>query len=437
MKTPNKTNHATNHNNKHAEPERVYVKEKKRPAPTKFIEIEHLDKIGECAVYYGFTPIKSPAIEKTDLDAAKGLSEHDYLDDETNNHAKLPLRVEEKIAIVRKYQEEDWIQKPQPIMLYLKDPCRGALKKSAYHRYADLEILGASGPIAEATLIQAGRAILAEEGYEKTKVEVNSVGDRESMSKWSRELTSYYRKNINEMTPDMRQLFKKDPFELLSSHDEAAKKLNEHAPRSMDFLSEESRRHLEEVLEYLETLGVPYIINNSLIGNRSYCTETIFVIVNDDADTAKKADQRILAVGVRYNGLAKRLGMKKDIQGVGLSLIIKGNKAALRELLKKVKRPIASFVQLGIESKLMALMIVEKLRKAGIPLHLSLAKDRLGAQVSSIEKHHTPYVIVMGKKEAMEKSAIVRKVDTYSQEVVPIEQLSEHMKKIEKDYWNK
>lgn len=431
------THGTTNTHNHHNEP-KVYVREKKRPAPTKFMEMEHLDKIGEVAVCYGFSPVKSPAIEKVDLDAAKGLSDHDYMDDETEQHAKMPLRVEEKIALIRKYQEEDWLQKPQPCMIYLKDPCRGSpSKKSGYYRYADLEILGASGPIAEATLIQAGRAILSEEGYEKTKVEVNSVGDRESMAKWSRELTNYYRKNINEMTPEVRQMFKRDPFELLTSHDEAAKKLNEHAPRSMDFLSEESRRHLEEVLEYLEALNIPYAMNNSLIGNRSYCTETIFVIVNDDAEAVKKADQKILAFGVRYNGLAKRLGMKKDIQGVGLSLVIKGNKSALREVIKKVKRPIASFVQLGIESKLLSLMIVEQLRKAGIPLHLSLAKDRLGAQVSAIEKHHTPYVIVMGKKEAMEKSAIVRKVDTYSQEVVPIHGLSEHMKKIEKEYWKK
>ena len=143
----------------------IYRTEKKRPIPTKFFAIEHLDKIGETAVYYGFTPIKSPVIEKADLEAAKGIVEGDFVDDETDRHGKLPLRVEEKIALIRKYENEDWNSKPQPVMLYLKDPCRGAVKKTGCHRYADLEILGFSGPIAEATLIQAGRAMLAEEGY--------------------------------------------------------------------------------------------------------------------------------------------------------------------------------------------------------------------------------------------------------------------------------
>lgn len=406
-----------------------------RAAASKFLPTEHLDKIGEVAVYYGFSPIKSPAIGKADLDAAKGILESDFVDDETEDHGRLPLRVEEKIALIRTYETEKWQDRSQPVLLYLKDPHRGAMKRAGCHRYADLEIMGTSGAIAEATLIQTGRAMLAEEGYANTAVEINSVGDRDSITRFSRELTGYYRKHVNEMSPECRQILKRDPFELLSNRDPACKALNEHAPRSMDFLSETSRRHLEEVLEYLEALNVPYVIANSLIGNRSYCTETIFTIVA--AGDVVKSSAHILAIGVRYNGLAKRLELRRDIQGVGLSLLIKGNNKKLRDAVKKIKRPVASFVQLGNESKLACLDIVERLRQAKIPLYLSLAKDRLGAQVSSVERYHTPYVIVMGKKEAMDKAVIVRKIDTYSQDVVPLDKLTDYMKKVEKNHWGK
>jgi histidyl-tRNA synthetase len=419
---------------------------KKGDGASKTMAVEHLDKIGEIAVYYGFTPMKSPAIVKADIEAGKGIIEDDFVDDETEHHGKLPLSVEEKIALIRSYHELDWNSLPQPVLMYFKDPCRhacrqegGAIKKNGGHRYADLEILGSSGPIAEAVLIQTGRMMLAEEGYADARVEINSLGDRDSLARFGRELVAYYRKNINEMTPECRQLLKRDPFELLASRDEACKALNEHAPRAMDFLSEASRHHLEEVLEYLEALKIPYAVNNGLIGNRSYCTETIFTIIDAAGPAAKDAPSRqhILALGLRYNGLAKRLNVKKDIQGVGLSLLIKNGSKGLRDTLKKIKRPIASFVQLGLESKLLSLDIVEQLRQAKIPLQLSLAKDRLGAQVSTVEKYHTPYVIVVGKKEAMDKTAIVRRVDTYSQETVPLADLPEHMKKIEKQYWGK
>ncbi len=412
-------------------------KNKQKAADSKFIPSEHLDKIGEVAVYYGFTPMKSPSVTKGDIEASKDILDGDYIDDETDRHGRLPLHAEEKIAIVRSYHELEMHAQPQPVMLYFKDPCRGSIRKGGFPRYADLEILGSSGSIAEATLIQASRAMLAEEGYAETAVEINSIGDKESIARFSRELTAYYRKHINDMSSESRQLFKQDPFELLASREESAKTLNAGAPRSMDFLSETSRRHLEEVLEYLETLKIPYAINNSLLGNRKYCTETVFSVVNAAAADKKPASRHVLAIGVRYNGLAKRLNMKRDIQGVGISLLINEGKSGLRKPVTKVKRPIASFVQLGLESKLLSLEVIEKLRQAKIPLYLSLAKDRLGAQVSSVEKYHTPYVIVMGKKEAVERTAIVRKNDTHSQDIVPIDDLPKYMKKVEAQYFKK
>jgi hypothetical protein len=50
-------------------------KKNKKKGDGRFITYEHLDKIGEIAVYYGFRPTKSPTIIKSDLDAAKGTVE--------------------------------------------------------------------------------------------------------------------------------------------------------------------------------------------------------------------------------------------------------------------------------------------------------------------------------------------------------------------------
>jgi histidyl-tRNA synthetase len=109
----------------------------------------------------------------------------------------------------------------------------------------------------------------------------------------------------------------------------------------------------------------------------------------------------------------------------------------LRKAVYKSKRPIASFVQLGLESKLISLEVIEKLRQVKIPLYLSLAKDRLGAQVSSVERYHTPYVIVMGKKEAVDRTAIVRETETHCQNIVPIDDLPAYMKKMEAHHFKK
>lgn len=41
----------------------------------------------------------------------------------------------------------------------------------------------------------------------------------------------------------------------------------------------------------------------------------------------------------------------------------------------------------------------------------------------------------MGKKEAVEKSVIVRHTDTHAQDTVPLDQLAKYMKKLEQQYW--
>jgi histidyl-tRNA synthetase len=414
---------------------------KNKKTDGRFIEHDHLDKVGEIALHYGFHPSKSPEIKKVDIDHAKSLLEGDFIDDD-ENHNHLPLHVEEKVALLRMYTEGNMQNMSQPVMFYFKDPFKknsqampAALKKmgSGYHRYADLEIIGASKSIAEATLIHTARTILAEEGYKNISVEINSIGDKDSIAKFTRDLTAYYRKNINDMHAECRQLLKKDPFALLSCTEEKCRKINDDAPKSVTFLSEASRNHFKEVLEYLETLDIPYHINNSLIGNRKYCTETIFTIMDQDhvaGNHAAGKGHRILAVGVRYDGLAKKMALKREVQGVGLSFLIKNNHADLRKDVKKTRKPQISFVQLGFESKLLSLGVLELLREAKIAVYQSLAKDRLGAQVSMIEKNHIPYTIIMGQKEALEKSVIVRDTETHAQESVPLEDLAAYMRKL-------
>lgn len=409
---------------------------KKNTPPTSHIIHEHLDKIGEIPLYYGFSPKKSPDIKKVDIDNAKSLLDSDFIEDDEGDHERLPLHVEEKITLLRMYQEEALFEQPQPVMYYFKEPFKGsaALRKlnpSSYHRYADLEIIGNSGSIAEATLIQTAKMILNEEGYTNIAVEINSIGDKDSLARFTRELTNYYRKHVNDMHAECRQLLKHDAFELLMCTNEKCVAMNMNAPKSMNYLTETSRIHFQEVLEYMEKLGIPYRINHHLVGNRKYCTETVFSIINLD-HTKKDKEHKIVAVGVRYDGLSKKIGFKREVQGVGLSLLVKGNHVDLRKDLKKTKRPFASYVQLGFESKLLSLSVIELLRMAKIPLHLSLAKDRLGAQVSLIEKNHIPYTLIMGKKEAMEKSVIVRDTETHAQETILLEDLPSYMKKLEK-----
>jgi histidyl-tRNA synthetase len=400
-----------------------------KSAIPKYVSYDHLDQVAKTALFYGFTPLAQLHIHPNDSVEAKKISEGEIVVDSDNHEEGATLRLEEKISLLHLYEREKMWTLSQPVLFYFKKPFIGDRRKpNQKESHHGLEIIGTDKSIAEAILIQTSLAILRDAGETELHVEINSIGDKESLARFTREVTAYYRKHINDLPAKCRETMKTDVFSLLGCDHEGCKKLAFDCPKSINFLSESSRQHFKEVLEFLETLEIPYIINNTLVANRDYCSETIFEIRRDDPKTHP------LAIGIRYDTLARRLGHKKDLPAVGVSICLE-KKAGKGEVLKmseitKILSPQICFMQLGFEAKLKSLRVVEVLRQAGIPLVQSLAKDKMAGQVGMIERTQVPQILIMGKKEAMEDSVILRESATRSQDTVLITDLAARLKKL-------
>ena len=404
--------------------------ERKKAAKTgRLTEFNGMSEAMEAAMYYGFSPIETPSIEKIDCDKAKKVIEEDPVNSEHIISRPIKTSLEEKNALLRYYVEKNLIAEPQPIMFSYEnygntDSLSGKQKKTAT-KFLNLQMLGSSKSVSEVVLIKTALALLSDNGIKDICVDINSIGDKESTNKFVRELSHYYRKNINRMSPHCRQMFKKDPFSLLESDKkECCVDLNEEAPKSISFLSEPSRQHFKEVLEGLEILDMPYRINDNLIPDRRHSSQTIFEIT-DGAENKRG----IVASGGRYDGLAKKIGLKKDIPAIGLKISSK-NLLAGSMARSKIKAPNFFFLQLGFDAKLKGLNVIEMLRKSKILIYQSLSRDMLGGQIALAEKMKMPYTLIMGKKESMENTVMVRDMETRSQEVIPINNLSAHLKKL-------
>ncbi len=390
------------------------------------------DKASEIAVYYGFTEVETPEITRADLEQARGVVEGDLKT--RDPECTLSVCPEEKIAVLRTYAEKKFERNPQPVMLFFDGALSAGAgkRKTPKEKHFDLEIIGTGKSIAEAILIKTSVEILKEEGYPDLFVNVNSVGDRDSILKFAKDLTAYYRKNLNILPTHCKQLFKKDVFECLDCKNEKCRIVKEDAPKSVSYLSEQSRTHFKEVLEYLEMLEIPYQMHPFLIGHRSFCTQTLFEIrEGKEAGNPHPAGQP-LALGVRYNNLARRIGFKRDLPGIGVRLAYKALKKETRSSARplKIKKPKVYFVQLGFDAKLKCLKVLEMLRQEKIPLAQSLARDQLQSQLAVAESQKIPYMMIMGQKEAMDDSVILRNMATRSQETIPIKELPKYLRKL-------
>lgn len=390
---------------------------------TSYIEYKNVDPGVEPALYYGFTPLSHPiTVTKEDREKARGLGT-----EEKTNPPSLEPMLEEKVALLRHYDEKGFAGHAQPIMFCAELLPSAVAKKKGSERRLSFEVIGSGKSVAEATLIQTAFVTLREEGHNELTLALNSVGDRESMSRFVRELGNYYRKHLNVLPQSCKTILRKSPFDLLRCGHEKCKILAEGAPKSIGSLGDESRRHFKEVLEFLEELEIPYRIEHGLVGNRLFASETLFEI----RETLPDGTLRTLCSGARYNGLGKRLGLKRETPSIGMNLLLtsdRKNASAIRRV--RFKKPSIFFLQIGFCAKLKSLRVIEMLRKMRIPLYQALNRDKLISQMSSVENLRIPYSLILGQREALENSVIVRNTISRAQETIKLQHLAEYFKKM-------
>lgn len=377
--------------------------------------------------YYGFNNIDKFDVEKDDIERAMNLRKGSQFID------KILRPLEEQIAILRVSKEKENLKTEYPILLYQEDLPKGSHKKPRLkkdERNINLHIIGTPKSIAEALLIKTAISILEEEGIKDISLEVNSIGGKESLTQFMKELNSYYKKNISELNGTCKQLFKDGAHSLISCGNKDVKKLSEDAPSPLEFLTEPDRKHFSEVIEYLESENIPYEVNKDILGDPHYSTHTVFTILD-------KKSGKIVATGTRCDSISKKIGLKKQIPSACLSLVLKDPKKVPDSKLPNSKKYNFCFIQLGKDAKFKALKVLETLRKANIPIYQALGRDKLSSQLIIANRNKVPYILLMGQKEAITNSVVVRDTRTHSQISVPIDKLVPHLKELLKKLKNK
>lgn len=388
------------------------------------------------ARYFGFSA----------LDEVLAISTRDFADREMKMPKQSllkngPLASIDRPAIMKAYLDLEWGALPQPILIYHTEPLTKGMPDPHYGGkdavLFSLEILGTNRSIAEALLFKTALVIMNEAGFKDISISINSLGDRESIARFTREVNNFCKKNFSAIPAHCKANLKKDVFKLLSCTNEKCSAFRETLPKPISSLSENSRVHFSEVLEYLESMDVPYSINNFLIGGKDFYTKTIFEMISEDKENGvfpKRTFNPVLARGGRYDDLAKKIGNKKEIPAVGLSISLGGLGITAPKAMKKSATektiPTIGLVHIGFEAKIKSLVAIETLRKAKIPIYQTLSKDRLTVQVTNAERLEIPYLIIIGQKEAMDNTAIIRDLARRSQETIPLPDMPAYIKEL-------
>lgn len=402
------------------------------------------EKAEEVANYYGFQPIQTPHLEKVDLFTAAVGETTDIVEKQmytlkTRGGDRLVLRPEGTAPVLRAYLKYGMHTRPQPVMLWYKgsffrheNPQAG---RSREFQAFGLEIIGEENSIADATIIKVATTILEELGLTQFIVHINSIGDKECKNAYRKELSNYYRRKINHLCKDCKRRLKENPLRLLDCKEESCKELKKEAPQMINFLCPNCKTHFKEVLEILDTLNIPYFLDHYLVRGLDYYSRTVFEIyplssTGETAEIPSLPDGFALLGGGRYDYLSKILS-NKDVPAVGMTMGAERVIMAMTERKLFRHRPRAPkifFLQIGALAKRKSLLLTEMFRRAGIPIAQSVTKDSFKSQLKIAGRLGTPLILILGQKEALEETVIVRDLGLGGQDIIPFSKTVEFVK---------
>lgn len=396
-----------------------------------------LEVVKEIANFYNFQRIETPILEKKELfekgtGQATDIVEKEMYTLKTKGGDLLALRPEGTPPIVRAYIEHGMQNLPQPVKLWYFGPYFRHEKPQAgrYRQFWQfgLEVINTKDPSLDAQIIKVFYEVLKELGLKEIVVEVNSIGDNCCRPYYKKVLKNYLKKREKSLPPSCKEKLKKNPLRVLDCKEEKARIVINQAPQMADHLCQECKEHFKEVLEFLDELNVPYDFNPYLVRGLDYYTKTVFEIFTKED---KEGRINALAGGGRYDHLIKILG-GEDIPAVGGA---GGVERIIQELkkkevfMRKEKRPQIFLAQIGKDAKKKAASLLEDFRKAKIPVYASLGKDSLKAQLKIADRLKARYTLLIGQKEVVDGTIIIRDMEKGKQRVVNLKNVVKEVKK--------
>ena len=390
----------------------------------------------EIADFYGFQKIDTPILEDAELfSRGVGLTtdivEKQMYTLKTRGGDYLALRPEFTAAFSRAYMEHGMFNLPQPVKLFTFGPLfryeRPQLGRFRQFHQIDLEAFGEGSSVIDAQIIQIFYNILKELKFKNIVIEINSIGDNQCRPYYKKLLTNYLKARENSLCSDCRRRIRENPLRVLDCKEEKCQPVKAQAPQLIDHLCEGCKTHFKQVLEFLDEIELPYRLNPYLVRGLDYYTKTVFEFF-EDTDTGKNLGA--LVGGGRFDGLAKILG-GKDTPACGAAAGVERLVQVLKERIKDIS-PVKKNIflaQLGDLAKRKSLRLYEDFRKSKILIAESLGKDSLKTQLRSADRLGASYTLILGQREALEGTVIVRDMKTGRQDTIKIDKVVGEIKK--------
>jgi len=399
-------------------------------------------RVREVFQRYNFHEIRTPVFEATEL-FARGVGEdtdivskemftwEDKARAQSEKSQSLTLRPENTAGVVRAYIEHDLGRSGQLQKLYYIGPQfrRERPQKGRYRQFYQIgaEVIGpptagSELPIRDAEVIEMLVALLDAVGLKGWTLHLNSVGCASDRSVYNKALREALAKVKDKMCADCQRRAETNPIRVLDCKVPEDQPIIDALPKISQYLDEGCRLHFGEVKAILDTMGIPYQVNERMVRGLDYYTRTTFEFTHGDLGA-----QSAVLGGGRYDGLSESLGGPKA-PGIGFAIGEDRTVLALQAQQAAASVPVNAYIApLGTGMNRHALKLAHELRKAGLVIDIGDESFRMRKAFEAAEKMGAPYVIIIGENEVKADAFAVKDIRSGEQVTVPRAELSQKL----------
>jgi histidyl-tRNA synthetase len=400
---------------------------------------QQVRKVSEkAAADFGYRRIDVPIVEFSNLFSRGIGSGTDIIEKEmysfsTKGGEKVSLRPEFTAGIARSYIQNGMQVESKPVKLYYTGPCYryDRPQEGRFREFFQFgcEAFGEIDAIVDAQMIQMAWRIVFQLGIKNASVHVNSIGCPTCRKQYRNLLISYYESKRQKLCIDCKRRLETNPLRILDCKEDKCVQVSQNAPQSVDHLCEECRSHFKDLLEYLDELEIPFVIDPNLVRGLDYYTKTVFEIFAGPVEDGIK--KNALGGGGRYDGLIKLLG-KEDTPAIGFAL---GMDRLVNEMKKtgakayRPPQPRVFLAQLGSFAKRKSLRMFESLERAGVVVAESFGRGSLKSQLKIADRLKVEITLILGQKEAIDGTVILKEMASGTQELITSAKIVDEVKK--------
>ncbi len=384
---------------------------------------------------YNYDEIRTPIFEHTNVfkrenDSSDMVNKEMYTFQLDNSKTSLTIRPEGTAGVVRSFVENKMYANPDlPVKYFYMGPMarherpqKGRLR--IFNQFG-VEALGEKSPYIDVETIALAYSILSSLGLKDIKVCINTLGDDESRNAYRQALKEHFQPHLDDLCSDCKRRFEQNPLRILDCKVDHDKEFMSSAPNMKDYLNEESKDYFNTVLSLLDTLEIPYEVDDKLVRGLDYYTHTVFEIVSMNQEMG--AQSTVLAGG-RYDGLINYFGGPKDMSGIGWALGMERLLIALQAENETVagKPDLDAYVMcLSEDARTYAFEVLTQLRAYGYRSEMDMMGRSFKGQFKAVDRTHAKFALIIGSKEAQEQVITLKNIETQTQETIACDQLIE------------